>query len=255
MMDANTGDLVYRPVKAHPSAVKTIAFSPDGQTFISGGETSILMWNTNTGLPIGPRMQLRSASVFCLKFSPDGKYFACGAYLSSTLLWDAVTGDKIGEIPHEGFFAFTPDSKQIIVMEGKHKINVWDIATLTKIGEPIETTDFFWCFAVSPDGKTLVTIAEWLDKVEFWDLASRQRIGEPLIINMTRLTYLNFSPDGTKLLCCNQYKVLIWDVETRTYIGKIWQHSGKISAMAFSIHGNKLVTGSEDETVRVWDVD
>ena len=47
----------------------------------------------------------------------------------------------------------------------------------------------------------------------------------------------------------------IWDIAKRQ-TRPMWEgHLGKINSLAFSRDGRLLVSGSEDETVRIWDTE
>ena len=72
--------------------VKSISFSPDGQTLASGGsDGTIRLWNASTGTHkrtlIGHLIWVSSVS-----FSPDGQTLASGSWDYTIRLWDAVTG-------------------------------------------------------------------------------------------------------------------------------------------------------------------
>ncbi|EJD38212.1 WD40 repeat-like protein, partial [Auricularia subglabra TFB-10046 SS5] len=70
---------------------------------------------------------------------------------------------------------------------------------------------------------------------------------------------LAFSPDGGCIACaCTNSTILVWDVridEHYTSFSKSWnRHSGPVTAVAFSPAGKHLISGSEDGSVRIWDI-
>ena len=49
-------------------------------------------------------------------------------------------------------------------------------------------------------------------------------------------------------------RVLLWNPETFTLLATLTGHSQDVTSVAFSAAGGLLVTGSADQTTRLWDV-
>ena len=67
-----------------------------------------------------------------------------------------------------------------------------------------------------------------------------------------RLICGTYSPDGYYILTGSEAGAFLWDDETsslqRVYLG----HSGKVTAVAFSRDGTRILTGSVDKTAKLW---
>ena len=71
--------------------VKSVSFSPDGQTLASGHSDGIIrLWDANT-LAHLKTLEGHTHNVDSLSFSPDGQTLASGSWDRSLRLWDAST--------------------------------------------------------------------------------------------------------------------------------------------------------------------
>jgi WD40 repeat protein/serine/threonine protein kinase len=152
--------------------IHTAAFSPDGQTILTGGGKGVdytaQLW-TRTMQPIG--LPLRHPSqVTAVAISPDGRTLLTGSNGPTTAVtvWDV------------------------------HKHKPVDVLTY---GEPAQNT-----IALSPDGKTLLHGVTYGQPnrtvVDLWDVATRQRIQPPLDLD-GHISEPVFSPDGRSALLKN----------------------------------------------------
>ncbi|MCI0542096.1 MAG: serine/threonine protein kinase [Verrucomicrobiales bacterium] len=109
----------------------------------------------------------------------------------------------------------------------------------------------------SPDSKWLA-FGTMFGGVRLWDVNARKEA-----TNLTARSNtsgapigLAFSPDNRTLAYNeNDYgTILLWDIASRSVIGRLAGHQSCVTALAFSPDGQTLVSGSQDRTARLWNV-
>ena len=228
LWDAETGEL-RNTHTGYTSEVVNVAFSPNGNTLAGAmGNDTVGLWDAQTGtlhrmLKIHPQTH----SIKSVAFSLDGKVLAGGGYGSVVHLWHAETGE------HQN------------TLGGQHK-------------EPVASVAF------SVDGTALAS-ASWDKTVQLWDTQTGE-LRNTLIGHTDWVNSVAFSPDGSTLASAsNDMTIRLWDTQTgelrRTFTG----HKDVINSVAFSPDGKVLASGSgnifardasgsQDKTIRLWDV-
>ncbi|KAJ3733215.1 hypothetical protein DFJ43DRAFT_242886, partial [Lentinula guzmanii] len=138
-------------------------------------------------------------------FSPDGKRIVSGSVDKSIRIWNADTGEAIGD-PLQGHLggvtsvAFSPDGKRIVSGSADKSINIWNADTGEAIGDPLKGhSGGVTSVAFSPDSKRIVSGSKDCS-IRIWNADTGEAIGDPLQGHPGGVTSIAFSPDGKRIV-------------------------------------------------------
>lgn len=205
-------------------------------------------------------------TVLTLAVTPDGKKVISGSKDHSIRVWDVKTGQCVrtfyGHTHFVNAVALALDGNCIVSASHDGTIRVWDL----EAGECLKTLEGHKgtvnTVAIAPDGKTIVSGGA--DKtVRIWSL----KTGQCDVILKGHTSYVEavaVIPDGNTIVSGSTDETLrIWDIRKRKCVKilkgqKSPAHSiaanHRFVALAVSLDGKYVISGSFDELVRVWDI-
>lgn len=244
-------------LKRHTKPVRTVALSRDGKMVASGGDDKeINLWETSNGKLIRT-IQGHTNWVFRVAFSPDGKTLASASGDRTIKLWNTSDGKLIKsiQIPEadERFVDFSNDLKSIAFYNtGTKGVRLWQMQENKMLREFQGNKDEIRAAAFSPDNQSLA-LANQDGTVSVWNVNDGKLIrtldakGEP--------SSLAFNNDGQVVAAgYGDGSILLWQTADGSFIKQLRGHKNYVLSLSFSDKGNALFSGSEDKTIRLWEM-
>jgi WD40 repeat protein len=171
-------------------------------------------------------------------------------------LWDAVTGQPRGTLPHPESVmsaAFSPNGKRVVTGCHDRKARLWDVATAKAVGEPWPHANLVDLVAFSPDGKTVLTTCFRAGRL--WSAETGKPVGEPMTLPR-RCVAAAFSPDGkTAVTGGEDDRLRFWDASDKQPGGllrDVATQDSSVTSVAFSPDGATIATTGL-KVLRLWD--
>ncbi|KAI0599781.1 hypothetical protein F4775DRAFT_583134 [Biscogniauxia sp. FL1348] len=200
--------------------------------------------------------------VFCVRFSADGKYFATGCERSAKI-YDVRTSEMLCELQdnyldfdyHVRSVCFSPDGKYLAAAGDDKLVTVWDTQAGTVSDRFSGHEQDICSLDFSSDGHTIASGSA--DRtVRLWDIESSTETSRFTVDNYA--TSVAISPDAKYVAAgCPDRIVRIWDIMHGSLIQCFEGpdcHKGGIRSVAFLPKSQKLISGSLDKTIKIWEL-
>ena len=246
-------------------SVLSVALSPNGKLLAAGtvnGEVRIWQMGTRRLLHT---WKCHSDWVRSVAFSADGKLLASGSHDQTIRIWDVDSGQGVGLLRgHENRVRAVAfgllDGKLLLASSSDDKmVIIWDAQKSECIHKLPGHSDKINAIAFSPDNRTLISVSHD-ETIRLWDVEGGYLL-QKLHGHNGWLWSVAFS-SSTRFTCGNEDGTIsVWDMSTSngmptfTCTQVLTGHSARVHTTSF-VSNNKaiLISGSDDETVRIWNM-
>jgi len=248
-------------LRGHKAGVLHAHYSPDGTALVSTPRSGhVCVWDTTTGTLLhelayhDPEAPFGSPgpSWVSTNYSPSGEQLICVAHDQMTW-WDALTAQQRVTIRGHvsslttSCFSSTGKSLATVSME-EHKVVIVDVAKAKHLS-----------FLPPPAAK------EWINEVVFSAkddavltcLENAVHVTQPhgnisYKLHKGPVSQITTSPKSTLVATVCENAIHVWNLRTGDVVQVLEGHADRVTAVSFSHDDKRLVSGSEDGTVRVW---
>lgn len=194
--------------------------------------------------------------VYCVRLSLDGCYVATGCHRSAQI-FHVETGNSVALLEDDSNYfmrslCFSPNGQYLATGAQDGVISVWDIALRTIKHRFVGHTAFVSGLDFASNGRIFAS-GSYDCSVSLWDIESNSQVTSFSIEDGVKAVAI--SPDSRYVAAGSFNASLhVWDIETGVRILHLEGHTGSIESIAFVPLGDRLISGSSDETIKMWEL-
>jgi len=266
----------------HGDRVNAIAYSPDGTKLVSASrDGTVRIWDLGNGrelvayrghlevkAPANPKENTNVLVVGGVAYSADGEWIA-SAGGSEIHVWEAKTGKRVHTLkglkgPYKSV-AFFKDKNKLLSGGDDRRLAIWDVPNekTTFVTDASEDNSLaINAVAISPTEKQIASVNH-AGGLVVYSLTAQPK----LVLSMgvsdegRQVQSLVFTRDGNGIYTAgNDRKTKLSagpdglpGAAAGSTVRKFEGHTEPVNAVALSVDGKSLVTGSNDKSVIVWD--
>ena len=239
------------------AGVTAAHFSPDGTKIVTAAAAAIRIRDAATGRELRC-LEGHEDDVNCAEFSTDGTRIVSASFDETVRVWEASTGREVLRLTGHGddvdAAAFSADGSRI-VSASAGTIRIWDARTGRQLQLLEGHTGSIYAVRFSPEADRIVSAS--VDRtVRLWQRGRAEELAP-------RIETADHDCDTCTGECIHKGRKLVlsaWDIGIRDEksdreLRLLEGHTDEVIAASFTADGRRIVSVSNDETIRIWDAE
>ena len=238
----------------HTKRVWSVTFSHNGHLIVSGSEdATVRIWNVAT---CETRYTLRghTSDVTSVAISRNDEFVVSGSDDRMVRMWDIETGELLHELKGHAYkvmsVAVSPDCQHIASGSDHGEVWIWtkDGVIEHKLECPATNDNEVYDLTFSHDGHRILCSVEGTE----WTIMGH-RLSPPGTDNDLSISSVAYSPNDREIVYGTNIGVMIWNTNTKKR-HQLGRHLHMVRSISFSPDGSCIASGSNDKTVKIWDL-
>ena len=249
-------------LSGHTSIVSSVKYSPDGTRIVSAsGDDTIKIWDAVSGVVV---CTLPIRNVYRAMFTPDGRWIVSRSHFGCAIkIWSAQGGACLATLTdhqsHIASIAVSPDGQWMVSSSDDGELHIRSLNDIYIHRVLAAQRKTAYSVAFTPDSTQILTAPLGVsthEPMSLWDVRTGKRLRELTLSGFPgkSIHYLAFDPAGDEVVCgLANGTVLILNVYSGQVQHTFAGHTQFITGLAYNRDGTRIVSCSDDGTMRVWD--
>ncbi len=236
---------------SHSGEVQCLAVDPRGRILATGSDDgAVRLLDAKSGAELATPVK-HDRPVSAMRYAPNGRFLASASLDGALRLWDPDTGLLLHEFA--GFLetsalAIDPTGERVASGDQSGRIAIWTSAEVAPRAvlqsDSVSALDFEPCTRLLLSGHATGHLRRW----------------DPGTCALLKESYLESGPVraiavhplGEWIAVACERAAFLVDPELLTPIRNFEGHEDALTTLAIDPHGQRILTGSTDSTVRLW---
>lgn len=233
-----------------------IAVVPDRDYVAAvGSGKTIAIWQISSGKMVrNIKFTAGDYARYSLEYSPDGKTLVLSG-LDGIRFFDVATGKlkQTSKVAGLNLTCLEKEPTFLSVFDSQIRVLDAEKGMLLRESESFEFGSAMERVAAHPNEKIFVT-AGGDGKLRIWDMKTGS-LKNVIDCKCAKIIDMKISPDGKIIIATDGTDIKVFETESGKLKRFISKKMDKINAIAISRDGKEIVSGSDDGTVRIWDIE
>lgn len=253
---------LLQTITGHPGSLEAVTIAPNGEYFISAGDSELKAWSIESGEELFS-IRCDRSDVTDLIITSDGRFVVAAFREGVIQVFSLKNKQKVITLSgHSGAVLGVAEIAQnyLISASTDKTLKLWDLTQGAAVDTLSAEVGSFTGVAVLPDervvsacGSSFPSLSRKHHVIKIWDLKEKKELftlGE----HEWPVSEVVVTPDGRYAVTASNETLKVWDLFTQVERFTLTGHTWRIYSLA--VASNRLiVSASSDGILKIWDIE